>query len=144
MSTIKDICENSKSVSEKDDFVGLRFEKGKPIVIFTHFAPSPYSIAKQYEGDLLNAAFTSNLNDFILANPQIRLWCHGHTHVPFDYILGETRIVCEPFGYYNENNAKLPFDYGKRISIEDIKSKKSWREILQNEIKNGKIKYYES
>ena len=116
----------------------------KPIVIMTHHAPSPYSISEEYKGNLLNAAFASNLNSFIVDNPQIRLWSHGHMHTPFDYILGETRIVCCPFGYNNENNFNLPYDYGLRISITDIKSKKSWRKILQKEIASGEILTYES
>ena len=115
----------------------------KPIIIVTHHAPSPYSIAEKYQGDLLNAAFASNLNNFIIANPQIRLWCHGHMHDPSDYILGETRMVCCPFGYNNENEARLPYDYGLRIPISDIKSKKSWRKLLSKQIVLGKILVYD-
>ena len=116
--------------------------RGEPIIIITHHAPSPHSIAPQYQGDLLNAAFTSDLNEFIINNPNIRLWCHGHTHVPFDYILGETRVVCSPFGYYNENNYDLPFNYGTRIAIDDVKSMTSWKKLCKKEIKEGLIKVY--
>jgi hypothetical protein len=28
---------------------------------------------------------------------------HGHTHSPFDYQVGATRIVCNPKGYSGEN-----------------------------------------
>ena len=31
--------------------------------------------------------------------PQIKLWTHGHTHHAFDYVIGETRVVCNPRGY---------------------------------------------
>ena len=117
--------------------------KHKPIIIVTHHAPSPYSIDEKYEGSLLNAAFASNLNQFIVEHPQIRLWAHGHMHNPTDYILGETRVVCCPFGYNNENNFNLPYEYGLRIPIEDIKSKKSWRKILCNEIVSGKVLVYD-
>ena len=116
--------------------------KHKPIVIVTHHAPSPYSISEEYEGDLLNAAFASNLNEFIVKNPQIRLWCHGHMHKPCDYILGETRVICCPFGYNNENNFKLPYDYGVRIPVQEIKSKESWKKILAKSIFLGKIMVY--
>lgn len=116
----------------------------KPIIIVTHHAPSPYSIAPEYEGSMLNPAFASNLNDFILQHPQIRLWCHGHVHNIFDYILGETRVVCYPFGYNNENDADIPFKYGLRIPIKDIKDKKkSWKEICKEEIEWGLVKVYE-
>jgi predicted phosphodiesterase len=118
--------------------------KNKKIIIATHFAPSPYSISPQYAGSLLNPAFASNLNDFIVSNPQIRLWCHGHVHTPCDYILGETRIVCNPFGYNNENNVQLPYKYGTRIAIKDIQSDKSWTKICEEEIEEGKIKVYKN
>jgi hypothetical protein len=32
-------------------------------------------------------------------HPQIKLWTHGHTHEDFDYMVGSTRIVCNPRGY---------------------------------------------
>ena len=117
--------------------------KHKPIIVVTHHAPSPYSIDEKYEGSLLNAAFASNLNKFIVEHPQIRLWCHGHVHNPCDYILGETRIVCCPFGYNNENSFNLPYEYGLRIPIEEIKSKKSWRKIFCKEIIKGQIQVYD-
>lgn len=117
--------------------------KHKPIIIVTHHAPSPHSIDKKYEGDLLNAAFASNLNQYIIQNPQIRVWAHGHVHNPCDYILGETRVVCCPFGYNNENNFNLPYEYGLRIPIEEIKSKKSWRKILKKDIKSGLVQVYD-
>ena len=41
----------------------------------------------------------SNLDNFILDNPQIKLWTHGHTHEDFDYRIGSTRVVCNPRGY---------------------------------------------
>ena len=113
------------------------------VIIVTHHAPSPHSIDKKYEGDLLNAAFASNLNQYIIQNPQIRVWAHGHVHNPCDYILGETRVVCCPFGYNNENNFNLPYEYGLRIAIEEIKSKKSWRKILKKDIKSGLVQVYD-
>ena len=116
--------------------------KRKPIIIVTHHAPSAHSISEEYKGSLLNASFASNLNQYIVEHPQIRVWAHGHTHKPFDYILGETRVVCCPFGYNNENNFNLPYEYGLRIPIEDIKSKKSWKTLLKKSIANGTIKVY--
>ena len=115
----------------------------RPIIVVTHHAPSMYSVAEQYKNDLLSAAFASNLNQFIIEHPQIRLWAHGHCHAPCDYILGETRIICEPFGYYNENNYDLPYNYGKRIKISDITCGESWKSILKKEIESGQIPVYE-
>jgi len=47
----------------------------------------------------MNGAYHSDLSEFILDHPQIKLWTHGHTHHPFDYMIGGTRIVCNPRGY---------------------------------------------
>ena len=41
----------------------------------------------------------SDLSEFILDRPGIKLWTHGHTHENFDYMIGSTRIVCNPRGY---------------------------------------------
>lgn len=116
----------------------------KPIIIATHFAPSIYSIDPKYAGSPINPAFASNLNEFIIKNPSIRLWAHGHVHSPCDYILGSTRVVCEPFGYNNENNAKLPKNYGKQIPISYLNSKEPWTTLCAKEIESGKIKVYTS
>ena len=71
----------------------------KKIVVVTHHAPSDMSVADCYKGDILmNGAYRSNLEDFIM-DSNINLWCHGHTHFSFDYMLGNTRVVCNPRGY---------------------------------------------
>jgi hypothetical protein len=49
----------------------------------------------------MNGAYSSRLDDFILNHPQIKLWTHGHTHEDFDYMIGTTRVVCNPRGYIN-------------------------------------------
>ena len=116
--------------------------KDKPLIIMTHFAPSPYSLDPKYAGSPLNPFFASNLNEFIISHPQIRLWAHGHCHNISDYILGQTRVVCCPFGYYNENNFKLPYEYGIRILKDHLNSKVPWTEICKQEIEEGKMKVY--
>ena len=69
-------------------------------VIVGHHAPSKLSTHEQYKNDhLMNGAYSSDLSDFILDRPQLKLWVHGHTHHTFDYKVGETRVVCNPRGY---------------------------------------------
>jgi hypothetical protein len=48
---------------------------------------------------IMNGCYHSSLEEFILDRPQIKLWTHGHTHYAFDYVIGDTRIVCNPRGY---------------------------------------------
>jgi predicted phosphodiesterase len=77
-----------------------------PIVIVGHHSPSKKSTKPQYENDVhLNGAYSSSLEEFILDRPNIKLWVHGHTHHEFDYMIGETRVVCNPRGYIGYERA---------------------------------------
>jgi Icc-related predicted phosphoesterase len=72
----------------------------KTCVVVGHHAPSKLSTHPHYQDDYwMNGAYSSDLSEFILDHPQIKLWTHGHTHTPFDYVIGETRVVCNPRGY---------------------------------------------
>ena len=83
-------------------------------VVVGHHCPSFKSVHPKYAHDkIMNGAFASDLDDFIAYRPQIKLWCHGHTHEPFDYEIGTTRIACNPRGYNGHepraNNFKLQY-----------------------------------
>lgn len=82
-------------------------------VVVGHHAPSKQSTKPQYENDtMVNGAYSSDLSEFILDHPQIKVWTHGHTHHTFDYMIGSTRIVCNPRGYVGYerlNNDKEPY-----------------------------------
>ena len=69
-------------------------------VVVGHHAPSKLSTHPKYQNEtLMNGGYSSTLDFFIEAHPQIKLWTHGHTHEIFDYVLNQTRIVCNPRGY---------------------------------------------
>jgi hypothetical protein len=83
-------------------------------VIVGHHAPSKLSTKPQYEKDvILNGAYSSDLSEFMLDHPQIKLWTHGHTHHEFEYVIGETKVICNPRGYIgyeaNATNFKLKY-----------------------------------
>ncbi len=70
------------------------------VVVVTHMAPSVLSINERYKNDrVMNGAYYSDLSEFILDHPRIELWTHGHVHTPVDYMIGSTRVVCNPRGY---------------------------------------------
>lgn len=76
--------------------------KDRKYVVIGHHAPSKQSTHPRYKNEeLMNGAYSSDLTEFILNRPQIKLWTHGHTHEQFDYMVGSTRIVCNPRGYVN-------------------------------------------
>lgn len=82
-------------------FLCSRLEEGThPVIVVGHHAPSTLSTHEWYYDDVLtNGAYSSDISELILDNPRIKLWTHGHTHHPFDYMIGSTRIVCNPRGY---------------------------------------------
>jgi len=83
-------------------------DASKKYIVVTHHAPCELSVHQCYKEDtLMNGAFYSDLSDFIIDRPQIKLWTHGHMHNVSDYVLGETRVVCNPRGYIKyEQRAK--------------------------------------
>jgi DNA repair exonuclease SbcCD nuclease subunit len=85
--------------------------KDKKVVFVGHHTPSYQSIHDRYKKDyLMNGGYHSDLSEFILDNPQIKLWTHGHTHEPFDYMIGTTRIVCNPRGYSGHDESAEYFE----------------------------------
>ena len=54
----------------------------------------------------MNGGFHTELSEMILDHPNIKHWVHGHTHDPFDYKIGECRVVCNPRGYYPYEGSK--------------------------------------
>ena len=81
----------------------LSENKDKKCVVVGHHSPSFLSAHEMYKDEyLMNGGYHSNLTEFILDHPQVKLWTHGHTHHPFDYTIGETRVVCNPRGYEND------------------------------------------
>jgi len=100
-SYLQAVCDNYRESGRTDNRV----------VVVTHHAPSRLSIHEKYAHDnLMNGNFYSDLNEFILANPQIQLWIHGHMHDPFDYGLGGTRVVCNPRGYVQYEQRAQEFE----------------------------------
>ena len=72
----------------------------KQMVVVGHHTPSHVSCHPKYKDDsLMNGGYHSDLTEFILDRPGIKLWTHGHTHELFDYMLRSTRVVCNPRGY---------------------------------------------
>jgi predicted phosphodiesterase len=79
-------------------------------VVVGHHAPSKLSTKPQYEHDtLMNGGYSSDLSQFMLDRPQIKMWTHGHTHHCFDYMIGSTRVVCNPRGYANYEQQSRDF-----------------------------------
>lgn len=75
-------------------------DPNKKYAVIGHHAPSIKSIKPKYAEEVeMNGGYYSDLEDFILDHPQIKLWTHGHVHSCHDYMVGNTRIFCNPRGY---------------------------------------------
>lgn len=92
-----------------DESIASRLDM--PWVVVGHHSPSKLSTHPRYEKEvIINGAYSSDLSDFILDRPQIKLWTHGHTHYEFDYMIGGTRIVCNPRGYIHYEDRADEFE----------------------------------
>lgn len=81
------------------------------VVVVTHHSPSKKSIKPRYEGDFhMNGGYSSNLEEFIAENPNIKVWTHGHTHDEFDYQVAQCRVICNPRGYVGYEERASLFD----------------------------------
>jgi hypothetical protein len=71
----------------------------KRIIVVTHHAPSYQSNGREHRGSNIIDGYCSDMEDFILAHPNITDWVHGHTHVNVEYKIGETRVTSNMRGY---------------------------------------------
>lgn len=89
------------------------------VVVVTHHSPSKQSIKPRYEGDYhMNGGYSSNLEQFIIDHPQIKFWTHGHTHDPFNYMINDCNIICNPRGYVGYESRAQEFDPQLGFDIE--------------------------
>lgn len=77
-------------------------------VVLTHHAPSPKSLLPGWEADPLSAAYASNLETLIEGH-NAHVWIHGHIHAFRDYVVGRTRIICNPLGYQGDTPQQTGF-----------------------------------
>lgn len=68
-----------------------------PTIVMSHHGCTPQSIHPRFRGPM-NAAFSSDYTS-IIERFQPAAWVHGHTHDSHDYMVGATRVLCNPKGY---------------------------------------------
>lgn len=71
-------------------------------IVITHHLPSIRSTPVQFIKSELNRFFVVNMEEQILAHCP-RAWIHGHTHEATSYHLGNTRVICNPFGVFESD-----------------------------------------
>lgn len=83
-------------------------------VVLTHHLPHRQSIHPFYVDSPLNPYFYHDLDDLVESR-KARLWVHGHTHCSMNYTVGQTRVVCNPFGYLRHEENGF---FDERLTVE--------------------------
>jgi predicted phosphodiesterase len=71
-------------------------------VVVTHHLPSEKAVSPRWKNHSSNCYYYSNL-DYLVEKADV--WLFGHTHDSCDIMIGDCRVVCNPYGYrnYEEN-----------------------------------------
>lgn len=89
-------------------------------VVVTHMGCHPNSVHPKWGKDDLNAYYCSDQTK-LMNELKPDFWFHGHTHDSFDYMVDNTRVVCNPRGYANryhtEDSENKNFNSGLLIEI---------------------------
>ena len=81
------------------------------VVVVGHHTPSTQSCHPRYAHDtIMNGGYHNSYEEYIADHPKIVLWTHGHTHERYDYLIGETRIICNPRGYIGHESIANSFE----------------------------------
>lgn len=94
---------------EQRAFIEMAARNHPGAIILTHHAPSWRSVHEIYQNDPTSWGFVSDM-DHVVEASGAKLWVHGHVHTPFDYMIGDTRVVCNPMGYPYERFDRELYD----------------------------------
>lgn len=94
-------------LTEHDKFIKfLLTEFDKPFdgdtVVITHHSPGnclKRTGRKPWGSDF---CYYADMEEMIGHHDIAKLWLHGHTHRNHDYMINNTRVICNPFGYFDE------------------------------------------
>ncbi|MFY8212232.1 MAG: metallophosphoesterase [Candidatus Nanopelagicus sp.] len=114
-----DVNRCEKTYYDHIGFIQDQYEQrgDKKVVVVTHFLPARECIAERFRGpDLINDYFANDLGEYI-AGMSNTTWLFGHTHDATNIVLGDTRVVANPHGYYNAMNDGVGFDPYKTIVV---------------------------
>jgi Icc-related predicted phosphoesterase len=95
--------------------------KDKKVIVITHQAPSFQSVDDYFRHDIDgNGCYASEMSEFIMENPHILLWQHGHMHHHKDYMIGTCRVVCHPRGYLSDSGRGKDYYYDYKPLVVEV------------------------
>ena len=106
------------------DFIESELAKaahaGMRAVVFTHHTPSMLSNCGLYPAGPLDYAYHNTGLEEMIHTYEPVLWFHGHTHHPMDYMLGNTRVICNPRGYTRDPNGNEGLGFNDSLVVEPL------------------------
>lgn len=83
-------------------------------IILTHINPisEEFAFSEEYKDSDTNGFFAFDGEDIVKETPAI-VWLYGHTHIPKEFEVHNTKLICNPVGY--------PAEYRKDRKIKQIK-----------------------
>lgn len=87
-------------------------EGAKKRVVISHFVPTWKALDPKFANSSLNGYFIEDMEMYMAG---IDVWMFGHTHGSHNFMIEDTRLVCNPFGYNQENIDG--FDTNKVIEV---------------------------
>ena len=82
-------------------------------IVLSHHAPSHRSAEEKYQHSIMAHCWVHDVTARIIERKP-SFWFHGHVHVTSGYQLGDTYVVCNPFGYEDMNNLNERFKLANR------------------------------
>jgi Icc-related predicted phosphoesterase len=70
-------------------------------VVVTHHLPSERLISPKFRANDLNRFYVCPM-DFTLERKNPKAWVFGHTHDSAKMKIGKTSMICNPYGYYDQ------------------------------------------
>lgn len=111
---------HEETVSKFDEWLSI-IDPSKAVIV-THHMPSFSAVDPKYlqpgnrASEAINHAFATDL-DWLMLERSPAYWCFGHTHTPYFGKVGDTQLICNPFGYPGEDNLKKG-SYSPRLRFE--------------------------
>lgn len=113
-----DAARRNKRFLDYIDIVLNNTTNNKCIVVGHHGATHKSIDVKYANAGLINYGFVNDLENFISMREKIVLFCHGHCHSNFDYMVSSTRVCCNPRGYIGHEECADTFSL-KYVDIVD-------------------------
>lgn len=103
----------------------LKINPKAKIILMTHHGLSPQIISENYRKGLLNASYTSDLENWVDEKlPGVKLVISGHVHNRCDFTFGKRNIryIVNPCGYipYNEDENEPKFNPNLFVETDNL------------------------